>query len=488
MVAQSIEELYGERLAEHYEVLAHHFYEGEAWDKALDYLLKSARKALDAYAHAEALMILDRALGVLEQRQAGADVEQDRADILAYRGRARLQASAWAAARPDLEAALASLATDRIDRRLELLGDLAMACWWSRDTAAMRRYAGELREAAAGAGREDIVIVADGWLAAALSAEGDPLASRAAFDAVMERAGKIGLLLPAGPGSFYPLWNYWTARFDQAVSSGREAADRARRENNVPMMMEALPHFAVSLAANGEYAEALSIYAEARTVGQRYGVMAPLARVIAMEAGMHLDILDFAGAEAIQNEAREQAAAASFPPAAVSAGIDLLLNLARQGKPERAEALEPDIAAAVEREAGWHGWLWRLRLAQAHAELAVARGDWNQALEHAEDSIQRSIASGRVKYQVAALGARAAARAALGREDDAITDLRRGVDLARASGDPAMLLRALLPLAARRPDEDVTKEAQAVRDRIAAALPESMRPAFLAAQPLAALS
>jgi tetratricopeptide (TPR) repeat protein len=304
----------------------------------------------------------------------------------------------------------------------------------------------------------------------------------------MERAGKIGLLLPAGPGSFYPLWNYWTARFDQAVSSGREAADRARRENNVPMMMEALPHFAVSLAANGEYAEALSIYAEARTVGQRYGVMAPLARVIAMEAGMHLDILDFAGAEAIQNEAREQAAAASFPPAAVSAGIDLLLNLARQGKPERAEALEPDIAAAVEREAGWHGWLWRLRLAQAHAELAVARGDWNQALEHAEDSIQRSIASGRVKYQVAALGARAAARAALGREDDAITDLRRGVDLARASGDPAMLLRALLPLAARRPDEDVTKEARAVRDRIAAALPESMRPAFLAAQPLAALS
>jgi tetratricopeptide (TPR) repeat protein len=207
-----------------------------------------------------------------------------------------------------------------------------------------------------------------------------------------------------------------------------------------------------------------------------------------MEAGLHLDLLAFAGAEALQNEAREAATAAGFPPAAVSAGIDLLLNLARQGRPEAAVPLEPEISAAVEREAGWHGWLWRLRFAQARAELAVARGEWQEALAYADEAIQRSIDTGRVKYQVAALGARAAARFELGQEDGALEDLRRGIELARGTGDPAMLLRAMLPLAARRPDDGVVQEARAVRDRIAAALPEGMRASFVGAPPLAVLA
>jgi class 3 adenylate cyclase len=38
LVGAAIEELYGDRLAEHYETLAHHYWEGQDWDKALDYL------------------------------------------------------------------------------------------------------------------------------------------------------------------------------------------------------------------------------------------------------------------------------------------------------------------------------------------------------------------------------------------------------------------------------------------------------------------
>ena len=45
----AIEELYPDRLAEHYEVLAHHFARAEAWDRALDYLLKAAEKAEKAF-------------------------------------------------------------------------------------------------------------------------------------------------------------------------------------------------------------------------------------------------------------------------------------------------------------------------------------------------------------------------------------------------------------------------------------------------------
>src|SRR5205085_1506483 len=40
-VAFALEELYPDRLAEHYEELAHHFSEGEEWAKAFEYLTRS---------------------------------------------------------------------------------------------------------------------------------------------------------------------------------------------------------------------------------------------------------------------------------------------------------------------------------------------------------------------------------------------------------------------------------------------------------------
>ena len=43
-IGRAVEELYAERLAEHCEMLAHHFSKAEEWDKALDYLLEAARR------------------------------------------------------------------------------------------------------------------------------------------------------------------------------------------------------------------------------------------------------------------------------------------------------------------------------------------------------------------------------------------------------------------------------------------------------------
>ena len=67
MVAAAIEELYVERLPEHYEALAHHYYEGQGWEKALDYLVKAGQKAAAAFANQDALVYYSRALEVCEK-------------------------------------------------------------------------------------------------------------------------------------------------------------------------------------------------------------------------------------------------------------------------------------------------------------------------------------------------------------------------------------------------------------------------------------
>jgi predicted ATPase len=74
-VGAAIEELYADRLTEHYEELAHHYEKGEAWEKALEYLVKAGQKTQQAYANREALAHYNRALIVFARLGAAVDPE-----------------------------------------------------------------------------------------------------------------------------------------------------------------------------------------------------------------------------------------------------------------------------------------------------------------------------------------------------------------------------------------------------------------------------
>src|SRR5438105_3283001 len=87
-VAFALEELYPDRLAEHYEELAHHFSEGEEWAKAFEYLRRSGDRAREASANTTALEWYARALEAAARvvppvsRLQLAQIHQRRAQIL----------------------------------------------------------------------------------------------------------------------------------------------------------------------------------------------------------------------------------------------------------------------------------------------------------------------------------------------------------------------------------------------------------------------
>ncbi len=207
-----------------------------------------------------------------------------------------------------------------------------------------------------------------------------------------------------------------------------------------------------------------------------------MAAAIAVPAGYHLNVFDFRGNEAINDEARELARSVDFLPTLVSGGLDLLLNFTRRHEVDRAERLLVDVTTVVEKASGWHGWIWRLRLAEVRAELALAHGRLEEALDRATEAIELNHAK-KVKYEAAALDTRARALHALGRTSEAIADLRRAVRLARPTGDPAMLLRAAAGLLPLDGDDALVVEASAAADRISRALPEGqLQRAFEAAR------
>jgi len=188
--------------------------------------------------------------------------------------------------------------------------------------------------------------------------------------------------------------------------------------------------------------------------------------------------------EAVAEEARELARSFDFPPTLVSGGIDLLLNFARRHEIDRAERLLAEVTVVVEKAAGWHGWIWRLRLAEAQAELALARGHFQDAVRRATEAIEQNHAK-KIKYEAAGLGTRAKALHALGRTREAIADLQRAVQLVRPAGDPAMFLRAAAELLAVDGNDALAVETSTVADRISRALPNAdMRQRFESSAPV----
>ena len=237
-------------------------------------------------------------------------------------------------------------------------------------------------------------------------------------------------------------------------------------------MMYALPHLGLSLGGVGRYSEAAKIFDEARQFGRKYGVLPLLARATAMSAGFHLSVFDFEGAEALQREARELARSVGFAPPVVSAGIDLLLTLARRHDPGGADRLLQETTAEAASTAGWHQWLWQLRLSQARAELALARGALDTAVTEASEGITQSRLRVRPKYEALGLITRAQALHRLGRTRDAIADARQAVLVARGTADPALLLLAIDAVLPIDGDDESAAEAHALSDRILNALPD----------------
>jgi tetratricopeptide (TPR) repeat protein len=356
------------------------------------------------------------------------------------------------------------------------------------DLPTLRLRAAELRVLGENLDRADLQTAALSWLAPTVAADGDLAGCIALGERAVMRGHELGFEPPPPMHVYMAMPYYWLGRIEDAVERNREALYAARDANHTSATMSALPQLGMALAASGRYQEAASMFDEARRFGREYGIGTMLARAIAMSAGYHLDVFNFGVNEALAEEARELARSLNFPPPAISAGLDLILNFARRQEVGRAEKLIPEVAEIAEKATAWHGWLWGLRLAQARAEIALERREWDAALSWATQAIAQCRLRGRVKYEAMGLTTRARAFAAMGRRSNALADAERAVGLARHMGDPALFVRCANTLLELGGTEALAVEAHVAAQRILAALPDdALRRSFAAAESVRAV-
>jgi DNA-binding winged helix-turn-helix (wHTH) protein/tetratricopeptide (TPR) repeat protein len=457
--------------------LAYHFVQAaplNGYERAVDYATRAAREATESLAHEEASQFYELALQALAHRAPARELDDLRADLHANRGDALASVGNWPAAKGAFEAAIQFLDPSRFERRAELLLKLGMVNFWLLDIAALRPLVTEALSLAERVARQDLAAEALGWLGRAAQADGN-------LGAAMEmdrRALAVPDASTNGALVFSPLTLYLAGELPSALKLARKVLDGARCCGESSALIYALTHYGLALAANGQYSEAAAAFDEVRELARSCGAFPLLARATAMAAGWRMDVFDFRTAEALQWEAREIANEAAFVPSQASAGIDLLMSFARQGNPGRAEQLLPEVEEAVARARGWHEWMFRMRLEQAHAELALARGDWSTAITCATSAIEQSRTVARGKYESAALAVRAQGLQACGRTREAILDANTAWEKARKVGDPALQVRVLSPLLQIIGKDQLLHQLRALVGTILAALPPDSRQAF----------
>jgi DNA-binding winged helix-turn-helix (wHTH) protein/tetratricopeptide (TPR) repeat protein len=477
-VAEAIERLTEDRPVVPLADLAYHFTQAASAgsvDKAIDYAIRAGDRAADALAHEEAARLFGMALMSLEFKPTTPDADQLQVNLHTRRARSFDALGEWALEARELDAALRHLDPLEIERRCEIVLQLASAWFLLLDLRPVEQYAAEARQLAERLNRPDLEANAIAWLARCQQANGD-LAGAITMD---RRAMALAPGVITAAHMMGPLTLYLAGRSSEGLALACETADAARSSRDSMFIMYSLSHLGLNLTAAGRYAEATTAFNEARSFGRKYGALPMLARVTAMAAGLHLNVFDFRGAEALQSEARDLARSVGFAPPIVSANIDALLAFARSHDPGRAEQLLEETAAAAASTAGWHEWLWRLRLTQARAELALARGAFDEAIATATETIEQSRTRGRPKYEALGLIIRARGLYAIARTHSAIADARCAVDVAGTTGDPALLLIALDVLLELDGSDELADRARAVTDRVHDALPdEGMRGDF----------
>ena len=451
--------------------LAYHFFhaaQSAVTDKAADYATRAGDRMAEALAHEEAMRFYDLALLATNAQPAGATLERQLVSLQRRRGRAFGNLGQWAQQRAALEEALAHLEAEAADERCEILSELSQACFWLFDIPSLERASSEALGLAERLGREDVAANSMGWLARCRQAGGGVLDAIETDRVTIARFGSLAQVSHSiGSAALY-----WAGRGNAAVAVAAQAAQMADTSHDATFTMNALSHYALSLAAVGRYADAISVFARAQAFGRKYGALPLLARVTSMSAGFRLGLGDLDGAEAIQREARELAQKVNFPPSIVSPGIDLLLIAARRGEPGSVEKLFEETVAATKKTPVWHGWLWDVRICQVRAELAFARGEWDSARLEATEGIGQSRMCGRRKYEALGLMTRAGALRRLGRMQEAVVDAHQAVAVARSTEDPALLLQALDLLLQIEGNDSLAKEAGDIHRHIVAALPD----------------
>ena len=433
-IGRAIEDLYADRLAEHYETLAHHFSRGEEWERALHYHERSAEKAAENHANRavahhcrEALAIADRLGSVVG--------DEVRGRLNVCLAQACFYLSEYAASGVAYEQAAAQSADPRA--RALLLGSAAFSHFWGHRYEEARRC---IDAALAVSAAEHVpagtamATAVRGFYAAVHDADLD------AYQRSVETALSICADHPSEPVMAFVqiqgvMLAEWTATYGEVVQRAELAIAYGRKLQRPDLIILPTWFLGKAHSCTGNYGGAIALLEDAYALCDRIGDRAWKSRMLNTLGWCFAEIGSPERARGYNERAAVLAREIGDPEILANADINLATNHLALGDAARALALLEPLEATLARPGDpWMRWRYTLHVQHARGVIELARGAPDGALACAEQELAGARRHRAAKIEARALTLRGAALLALERRDEAETSARDAIALAERIG------------------------------------------------------
>jgi class 3 adenylate cyclase/tetratricopeptide (TPR) repeat protein len=434
-IGRAIEQIYPERLEEFYEMLAYHCYEGEDWEKALEYLAKTGDKLTTA-----------RRLG--DRHLEGT--------ALAYRGRAEHHNHEVPTSEETLKAALAIADEGFEDVRFFASVTLGVHfLLYNRHT------------------------------------EAEPLRL-----AAEKPASEVDDPFILGWWSVYgSLWHYWEGRFNDALKFQARWHDAIKR-GGVTYLINSWVE-ALARGGKGEYEKALTLLEDMLGTAERMGDIYWLARALNTMGWLYGELQDHRQAMEWNMRGVKVAREAAVPnlEGESNARLNLGDNLLSLGRLDEAEEQFQKVEQVVRNPRPqdlWMLWRYSQHLFHSYGEIWIARGNLDKSITFTDECLALALQSNSQKNIVKGSRLRAQVFLAQGKQAEADQELSIALEIAHRVGNPTQLWKTYavvgdLRQAQGRPDEAsrAYTAALSIIKEIAGGLHnESLRDTFISSPPV----
>jgi ATP/maltotriose-dependent transcriptional regulator MalT/class 3 adenylate cyclase len=463
-VASAIADLYADRVADRFEMLAFHAERAEDWQVAAEYLVKSGDKAMAAFAPLPAIRFYDRALAAMAK--SGQPLQARRAmAVYANRGQAQFVSDNWLASAESFRA-MRRAAQDCGDQVGEgvALYQTSFAYLYAHHFEDALDYAERARRLALTIGDSSVQAGSQIAFGNVCVCTGDLVNARWSAEEGLVAAQRAGQ--PALEGRAWYLLglvHHWAGRSDEALHCWDAVLQLGRTHQLAVLVRIALWTAGLVRCARGEYQRAIEFLTEQIELAVRLGDRHYRCRALNTLGWVYMDLYNWELALRYNAQGAAESRILGDPEIIRNADLNLADCYLALGRRDDAQQLLEAVKAECDRPgewgADWVKWRYSQHLNASLARLLLARGRLDDALEYAGFCLDAALRTNSPRNVVKSRLVRAEVFLTRAQFSAAEQELIETTRIARELGNPAQTWQSLAVLGRLRIAQDRLAEA-----------------------------
>ena len=463
-IGEAVEQVYADRLPEHFGVLAHHFTEAQRWSKALEYLLAAAEQAERTFATREALALYDDALRAAERLAGGVGDPMTLIRIHEAKARLYFVASDFARSAAEGERILPlARSIGSRTKEAEALATIAWASTWGRNLDAAIRFSREALEVAEPAGALAVQGRAHFTIGFVRGVTGILDESHAALEKSIAIGSAAGDAVHRSLAlSTAGLLRNWAGEYPEAARLQAEGLELAREHGALFPVLFSCFLRGMTLTGMGDYDEAFAAFTEGLSLAERVGDEAIHHRLLNCLGWLYADLGDLDHAAELNAMSAKIGRRRADPGTQPNAELNLAEIFHARGDVGNAQDQYDSVYRYWKHPSSsqWMRFRYSIRMFAGMGGLALARGDLAAARVHSAECLALATRTGSRKNLVKRWRLAGDIARAERDWDTAEGHLRKSRDLAVWLGNPVQQWKTEIALGHLLKDAGRTREAQ----------------------------